>query len=194
LEKAAMRAFLAVVGPRVLRDHEQGAVAEYLWHALSMENADEADLVRIRGPKFYATAPGGDGLTVRSDGSLYVTLWEIKKHTGSHLRATIRDAYKQLAANAPRYLAEHAAAGQLADDPAEARVFATLVESWILGADHMKAGVAVATHQNPSRCFSTMGRHFTHLSGIDPCRALLVSLENFGRFARRVGEIVWTDL
>lgn len=194
LERTALHAFLTVVGPRVLPDHAQGTVAEYLWHAVSIEDDDEPELVRIRGPKFYATAPGGDGLTVRRDGGLIVTLWEIKKHTGSHLTSTIRDAYGQLSAHGARYLAEHASAGQLATDPEEARVFARLVESWIEGEEHMHAGVAVATPRNPKKCFSTMQNHFGHLRGRDPCRGLLISLEHFPAFTRRVGEIIWTGL
>ncbi|MCV0384730.1 MAG: hypothetical protein K5799_15010 [Erythrobacter sp.] len=161
---------------------------------MSIEDDVEPELVRIQGPKFYATAPGGDGLTVRRDDGFVVTLWEIKKHTGSHLTATIREAYSQLSAHAARYLAEYASVGQLATDPAEARVFARLVESWIAGEDHMKAGVAVSTPRNPRRCFSTMRNHFGHLNGVDPCRGLLISIDQFPAFARRVSEIAWTGL
>ena len=194
LEQEAIRAFLGPLGPTAPVDHRQSSVAEYLWHVLSTVDDSEPQLVRIHGPKFYATAPGGDGLTIRRDGDLVVTLWEIKKHTGSHLTNTIRDAYAQLSSGAPRYLAEQAAVSQITPDPEEARVMARLVESWLAGESHMQAGVAVVTDRSLHRCFSTMRRYFTHLQSGDPCQGLSASIEDYPQFAERVCEIAWTGL
>lgn len=193
-EREAIAAYLYPLRPSANAEHRQSCVAEYLWHVLNIEDSGEPDLVRIRKPKFYPTAPGGDGFTVRRDGGLTFTLWEIKKHVGNHLTTTIREAYEQLSRNAPRYLAEYSEAEQAVVDPDEARVFVNLVGDWLAGAPHMKAGVAVAASATPSRCFSTMQRHFSRLRGPDPCRGLLASIPQFDQFAQRVAEIVWTGL
>ena len=193
-ERDAMRAYLGQFAPTVDREHRESLVAEYLWHVLSIEDDAEPELVTIRGPKFHATAPGGDGLTVRRSGGLVFTLWEIKKHTGSHLSSVINGAYGQLSGSAAQYLAEYSATEQVTADPEMARLFATLVEAWLAGATHAHAGIAVATSQAPRRCFSTMRQHFGHLNGDDPCHGLLASIATFTAFANRVCEIVWTVL
>lgn len=193
-EKGAISAYLSGLDPGHDPEHLQASVGEYLWHALSIDDAAEPPLVRIEGPKFHATAPGGDGLVVRRDGQLFFTLWEIKKHTGNHLTRVIRDGYDQLSSNATRYLAEYSAVGQNITDPELARMYATLVESWLSGSAQAQAGIAVATSTAPAKCFSTMGRHFAHLSGGDPCRGLLAAVSGLPSFSHRIAEILWTGL
>jgi len=194
IERDALRAFLIPFAPTRPPDHRQGAVAEYLWHLLSLEDTGEPALVRISGPKMYATGPGGDGLTVRRDGDLVFTLWEIKKHTGTRLASVIRGACKQLSLNAAQYLTEHAATGQLSADPEEARLFARIVEAWVGGEPSARAGVAVTTTAPQERCFTRMHRHFPQLQGDHPCSGLLSVLDGFPRFTDRVAEIAWTGL
>jgi hypothetical protein len=193
-ERGAMTAYLAGLDPGHDPEHLQASVGEYLWHVVSLDDTDEPALIRIDGPKFYATAPGGDGLVVRRDGDLFFTLWEIKKHTGRHLTRVIRDGYDQLSTNATRYLAEYSAVGQTVTDPELARLYATLVGSWLSGAAHVRAGVAVATSTAPGRCFSTMGKHFSHLTGADPCRGLLTAVHDLPAFSTRVAAILWNGL
>ncbi len=193
-EKAALSAYLAGLDPGHDPEHLQASVGEYLWYACSVDDAVEPPLVRIEGPKFHATAPGGDGLVVRRDGQLFFTLWEIKKHTGSHLTRVVRDGYGQLSSNAARYLAEYSAVGQTVADPELARLYATLVESWLDGSTSAHAGVAVATSVAPDQCFSTMGKHFEHLGGTDPWHGLLAAVDGLPAFSRRVAEVLWTGL
>lgn len=193
-ERGAMSAYLAGLDPGHEPEHLQASVGEYLWHAISLDDTDEPPLVRIDGPKFYTTAPGGDGLVVRRDGDLVFTLWEIKKHTGAHLTRIIRDGYDQLSTNATRYLAEYSAVGQTIAEPELARFYATLVESWLSGAAHARAGISVATSTAPKKCFSTMGKHFSHLTGGDPCHGLLTAVHDLPAFSTRVAEILWTGL
>jgi hypothetical protein len=193
-EQDAMRAFLGQLSPATDREHRDSLVAEYLWHVLSIEDDAEPELVAIRGPKFHATAPGGDGLTVRRTDRLVFTLWEIKKHTGSHLPSVIGGAYDQLGAHAAQYLAEYSATEQVTTDAEMRSLFATLVQSWLAGESHANVGVAVVATHAPRRCFSTMRQHFAHLNGVDPCRGLLASIATFPDFANRVTEILWTGL
>ena len=194
IEADAVRAFLGPLNPAGDSEHLEAAVAEQLWHLLSVEDDDEPELVRIVGPKFLPTAPGYDGLTVRRDGTLVCTLWEIKKHAGGHLPGVIAGAYSQLAEHAPRYLAELSSTAQLCSDPDEARLFATLVTAWLAGEPHMRAGIAVAARSDLTRCFSNMKASFGHLTARDPCAGLLAVVSDIPAFARRVGEIAWTGL
>lgn len=193
-ERDALSAYLSGLDPAHDPEHLQASVGEYLWHACMVEDDIEPAVVRIEGPKFHATAPGGDGLVVRRGDHLFFTLWEIKKHTGSHLTRVIRDGYDQLSSNAPRYLAEYSAVGQDVADAEVARLYATLVESWINGSAEAHAGVAVATSDAPEQCFSTMGKHFAHLSGVEPWHGLLTAVHDLPVFSRRVAEILWTGL
>jgi len=193
-EKGVLSAYLSGLDPGHDPEHLQAAIGEYLWHACMVDDAVEPALVKIEGPKFYTTAPGGDGLVVRRDGQLFFTLWEIKKHTGRHLTRVIRDGYDQLSSNATRYLAEYSAVGQNAPDPELARLYSTLVESWLNGSSEAHAGVTVATSDAPGQCFSTMGKHFSQLGGVDPWHGLLVAVDDLPTFSRRVAEILWTGL
>lgn len=191
---AALRAFLAPFAPGTNEDHLQGTVAEYLWHAVSVADDSEGPLLRIIGPKLDPGSTGGDGLTVRGRGDPSFTLWEIKKHIGSSLSDVIARAGSQLADNAPRYLTQYASYAQLTNDPELARRFATIVEAWIEGLAHVRAGVAVTTHTSRDRCFQGLRRQFEHLTGTDPCSGLLVVLDDLPRFARRVAEVLWIGL
>jgi hypothetical protein len=190
----AVRDYLAPLSPAANSDHREGAVAEYLWHILSIQDDAEAELVRITSPKGYTTAPGGDGLTVRRDGELMFTIWEIKKHLGNNLSGIINGAYGQLSSKGGRYLTELSSVGQLSQDPEEARKFGRLVEAWYGGENYVRVGVAVACVTERRRCFSTMRDSFQHLNAADPCTGLLAVLSDLGTFATRVGQIAWTGL
>jgi hypothetical protein len=193
-EAQTLRAYLGPLRPAGNADHLQGAVAEVLWHVLNVEDDEALPLVHVVGPKFHPTAPGYDGLTVRRDGALVVTLWEIKKHVGTQLSNVLAGAYEQLSANAARYLAEVAATAQLAQDPDVASACARLPEAWLAGEPHMRAGVAVTSQQERRTCFRTMKANFGHLTAPDPCVGLLAVLSDIPSFARKVGEVAWTGL
>jgi hypothetical protein len=169
-------------------------VSEYLWHLLTISDPDEPPLVRITSPKMFTTAPGGDGLTVRREGSLFFTLWEIKKHIGNRLQAVLTDAYSQLSGKGARYLTELAVIGELSDDAEEAARFRTIVEDWQAGAEHMRAGIAVTTIADQDECFEGMREHFSELRGADPCSGLLGIVTDYTAFAMRVSEVTWTGL
>lgn len=194
IEAEALRAYLHPLDPSSDPDHLEGAVAEYLWHVLSIEDDDEPPLVRIDGPKVFLTAPGYDGLTVRRDEALVFTLWEIKKHTGANLSGVLSDAYRQLSLKAARYLTEVAATSQLIADQELAPLYARLVEAWIAGEPHLRAGVAVTAQAERAGCFHRMRESFGHLRAPDPCVGLLAVLSDIPSFARRVGEVAWTGL
>lgn len=190
----AVREFLSPFSPAANPDHLQGLVAEYLWHVLTLEDDSAPPLVWLASPKFLGTAPGPDGLSIRQDRELRFTLWEIKKHTGGRVSATVGQACGQLAANAMRYLAEYAAVGQTVDDPALAGLFGRLTLAWDAGDPTAQAGVAVTTSTPPTRCFSRMRSHFPNLTSPDPCHGLLSAIDSFPAFSVRVAEILWTGL
>jgi hypothetical protein len=193
-ERAAMTAFLAVIRPEISIEVLEAFVAEYLWHYLIANDPEEPSLIRVLGPKFHVTAPGGDGLVVRRGESLRSTLWEIKKHRGADLSGVINEAYGQLAGSATQYLAEYSAVEQLDDDPEVARLFARLVEAWINGESSARAGVSVAGSTAPKKCFTTMGKYFPQLVSEDSRHGLTAAIDPFPPFAERVREILWTGL
>ncbi len=115
-------------------DQVQGAIAEHLWYLLVTSEPTDGEFFRVHGPKFHATAPGGDGLVIYDGDAPAFRLWEIKKHaSASSVSRTVRDAYIQLQASAEKYLAHYSAAGQESDDPRWARVYAELIDHWVSG-------------------------------------------------------------
>jgi hypothetical protein len=193
-EREALIAFLSVVRPEVSTEHVEAFVAEYLWHYLVTKDTAESALVRVVGPKFHITAPGGDGLVVRRGESLRYTLWEIKKHRGADLTGAIREAYAQLTGSATQYLAEYSAVEQLDDDPELVRLLARLVEAWVDGEPAARAGVAVAGSTAPRKCFTTMGNYFAQLISDDSRHGVTAAVSAFPTFAQRVRELLWTGL
>jgi hypothetical protein len=193
-EGEALKAFLGVIRPGISPEHVEAFIAEYLWHYLVTHDVAEQALVRVVGPKFHVTAPGGDGLVVRRGESLRFTLWEIKKHSGTDLTGSVRDAYLQLSDGATQYLAEYSAVEQLNDDRDLARLFARLVEAWVDGEPVARAGVAVAGSTAPQKCFTTMGKYFAQLTSDDSRHGLTAAVAPFPTFALRVRELLWTGL
>ena len=193
-ERSAMSAFLDVIRTEISVEVLEAFVAEYLWHYLVTTDPAEPALVRVLGPKFHVTAPGGDGLVVRRDGMLRSTLWEIKKHRGTDLSGVINDAYAQLGASATQYLAEYSAVEQVDPDPELARLFARLVEAWITGEATARAGVSVAGSTAPRKSYTTMGKYFKQLVSDDSRHGLTIAIDPFPAFALRVRELLWTGL
>jgi hypothetical protein len=173
-------------------DLAAGVVAEHLW-SLIVRVHPESPLVHLHGPKFYATAPGADGLAIHRNGGYFYRLWEVKKHDGDNLTATVRNAYGQINTRALSYLLEIAAVGQLQGGPM-GRFYATLAKSWQKGSPAAKAGVSVATSVPPKVCFGGMRKSLGHLSGADSCFGLIIALGNLSAFTARVRQLAWTGL
>lgn len=176
-------------------DQVQGAVAEHLWYLLVTSEPTDGEFFRVHGPKFHATAPGGDGLVIYDGDTPSFRLWEIKKHASAgSVSRTVRDAYIQLRASAEKYLAHYSAAGQESDDPRWARVYAELIEHWVSADSRAGAGVAVATSIAPTKCFSTFPANFPKLPDKHCRNALVAGLDNLPSISALVRDLAWTGL
>jgi hypothetical protein len=183
-------------------EHARGWLAEYVWYQLSAELDDAPErLLRLEGPSFHATEPGGDGLAVwarGADGLLAFCLWEIKSHIGAAaISSTVGRAYRQLGTRATEYLAKLTSIEAVARvDPALDELYAGLVDLWVDRSDRAGAGVAVATHAHlaPARCFSTMERHFPGRTSPGQLQGLIAAIGDFANFTRDVRERVWMPL
>ena len=161
-------------------------------HVLSPLTASSFEFM---GPKFHATAPGGDGLVIYDGDAPAFRLWEIKKHaSASSVSRTVRDAYIQLQASAEKYLAHYSAAGQESDDPRWARVYAELIDHWVSGTSRAGAGVAVATSIAPAQCFSTFPTNFPRFPDKHCRNALVAGLDNLPATSDLVRDLAWTGL
>ena len=182
-------------------DHAEGYVAEIAWRMLTHEEqGDERSIAHLAVPDPDVTAPGGDGFVIyrgRARAELAFRLWEIKKRDGDgSVSATIRAAYKQLNANAERYLAKITGQTEAPDlDPDVLDLLAELVPAWKRSDDRAGAGVAVAANAQglPVRAFTTMHEHFPAFTAgrIEGC---LLGLGSLRDFALHVRKLLWTGL
>ncbi len=184
-------------------EHSRGWVAQFIWFRLAaeMHTHPERVLLSLEGPNFHATEPGGDGLAIwrrTQDNVLTFCLWEIKSHVGvAPMSNAVSRAYKQLDARATEYLAKFTAIQTVArDDPQIDDLCANLVDLWINNSFQSGAGVGVATHAPlaPSRCFSTMHKHFPALSSPGQLEGVVAAIADFGVFTRNVRERIWIAL
>lgn len=183
-------------------EHARGWLAEYVWYQLSAELDDVPErLIRLEGPSFHATEPGGDGLAVWArvaDGLLAFCIWEIKSHIGAAgISSTVGRAYRQIGTRATEYLAKLTGIEAVARaDPALDELYAGLVDLWVDCSDRAGAGVAVVTHAHlaPARCFSTMYHHFPGRTSPGQLQGLVAAIGDFATFTRDVRERVWTPL
>jgi hypothetical protein len=175
-------------------DHAEGVVAEYLWRLAEEEFGEDGDLVDILGPKFFATAPGGDGLVIRKEGAYSFRLWEVKKLSFGTVSGTVSRAMKQLADRGLEYLAKYSAAGQYAPNNDLAIMYATLADRWLDGHASAGAGVAVVTSVAPRNAFTRFAQHLPAL--FDPAgrRGLAAGLGDLPEFTRQVRSRIWTGL
>lgn len=183
-------------------EHLRGWIAEYVWFRLVSETPGppERSLRRVEGPSFHATEPGGDGLAVwRQNGEdgLRFCLWEIKNYSGTgSISPTVRGAYEQLGIRALEYLAKLTSIEAASDDAEVAPLYAALVDLWVDKDPRCGVGVAVSTHHErvPSRCFSTMGKHFPGFASDWQREGLVTGLGEFAEFCRDVRSRVWKAL
>ncbi len=181
-------------------DHLIGHVAEWLWflHALGTQYATRS-IALVDPPKFNVTEPGADGFIVFSDtttGETSFRLWEIKQHVGtSAISNTVGDAYRQLATNAARYLAQLTSIHSAQTGPV-GELCKQLVDFWVDCNDRAGAGVGVASATTPAprTCFSTMGKHFPGFAEAGQLEGLLVTIENVAGLAHDVRGYLWTVL
>jgi hypothetical protein len=189
-------------GPEVEHDERaEGAVSEFLWYELLRHRPEEGrKLVRIDGPGFAVTDPGGDGLVVyRTEaGTLAFRLWEIKKHTGdSPVSATVGTAHRQLNLRALSYLGRYTeVSAQIADDPELQLFYTTLVDQWQNQDPSTGAGVAIATScsGNESDCFTGLPDRFPHLKDEERLEGLLSAIGDYSAFVVLVKDEVWSGL
>lgn len=183
-------------------DHAQGYVAEVAWRMLAKEEqSSDRSIVHLERPDSDVTAPGADGFViyrVNPTQQLAFRLWEIKKRDGSgSISASIRNAYRQLDANAERYLAKLTAQSDVPDtDPELVAFLGDLVLAWKRADPSAGAGIAVASDaaRLPGRAFTTMHKHFPALvaaGGIEGCLVGLGSLREFSLFVRT---LLWSGL
>ena len=181
--------------------HMCGWIAELLWYRITLDLDLPQRLVRhIEGPDFHATSPGGDGLVVwqNPDGGLVFHLWEIKNYVGQgSISSTVRDAYEQLTERATEYLAKMTAiatAAGIDDDLVD--ILGNLVALWADDDERCGAGVSVTTHADalPSKCFTTMHKHFPGKQIPGQLEGLVTAVANFEHFAVDVRSRVWRAL
>lgn len=175
-------------------DHAEGVVAEYVWRLAEEEFAEDGVLVDVFGPKFFATAPGGDGLVIRRNHPYSFRLWEVKKKSTGAVSGTVTRAMRQLAERGLEYLAKYSVIGQYALDPDLAVLYATLADRWLDGRPDAGAGVAVVTSKAPLTGFTRFAHHLPTL--FDPIgrRGLAAGLGDLPEFAQQVRSRIWTGL
>ncbi|MDP8929512.1 MAG: hypothetical protein M3O70_13315 [Actinomycetota bacterium] len=182
-------------------ERAEGAISEFLWYELISHRPEVGrKIVRIEGPGFAVTDPGGDGLVVyRSDaGLLAFRLWEIKKHNGKGaVTQTVGNAHRQLNTRALSYLARYTAVSeQLSNDPDLQTFYATLVDKWQNEDAAVGAGVAVATSCNGDEadCFGGLPNRFPHLKNGDRLEGMLNAIGDYSAFVKKVKDEVWSGL
>lgn len=196
--EALIQPAFGLPGAPGVTDHVEGLVAEHIWYELTTENGAVDGVVLVTEPGFRATSPGGDGLVIhRANGAFSYRLWELKKAaSGNHVSATTSTAYKQLDANAAKYLAQYTAFGQHSPDAALAHFFSTLVDQWLLRAPTAAAGIAVHTSRPglPKRCFTTFGTRFPDFTHPVRLRGVITAVDDFSLLVSLVQGAVWSGL
>jgi hypothetical protein len=185
-------------------DHLQGLVAELFWNRLVRERSTSRDgrrLVHAHSVKPDPLEPGGDGLVLyeNRDGVLVFRLWEIKKHeTSSRVSATINRASKQLSSRGHEYLAKLAAPETVAQGGKIGDLYADMIELWLDRSRRAGVGISVGTskeHGNVQpRSFGSLKAAFPDFDQVGQTEAIVVAIPEFGSFAKRVREIVWSGL
>ena len=177
--------------------HVEGLVAEHIWHLLTNENTLAfGPPVRVDGPGWSVTDPGGDGLAVyRRDDILVFRLWESKAHTGSGpVREVVNGACQQVDDKALRYLARYSKVGQSLPDPELQQFYGHLPEMWRTAAREAGGGISVSTAsaaiEDSFQGFPAYWR-FTH---DDQRQGLVVTIDDYADFARLVREHLWKGL
>lgn len=177
--------------------HLEGLVAEHIWHLLTKENTLAfGPPVRVDGPGWSVTDPGGDGLAIyRREDVLVFRLWESKAHTGGQpVHEVVNGACQQVALNALRYLARYSKVGQSLADPELQEFYGRLPEMWRIAAREAGGGISVSTTSAAIQdSFEPLPAHwrFTH---DDQRQGLVVTIDGYADFAKLVREHLWKGL
>jgi len=198
-DRAIAMPFLDVYGdpasPPSTTDHLEGHVNEWLWYLLTGELATR-NVAVIEPPSFQVTAPGGDGFVIyrRPDTVLMFRLWELKKHVGSRVAATINLAYTQLAARATKYLAQLTPTMAVQDQDIR-DLYGQLVELWVDADERAGAGVGVsAVEATPRPPFRKMGSKFPEFTSAGQLEGLFCAIADYRGLASEVRRMVWSAL
>jgi hypothetical protein len=177
--------------------HLEGFVAEHIWHLLTLENALAFGApVRVDGPDWSVTDSGGDGLAIhRVNGTLVFRLWESKAHTADGtVRDVVNGACRQVDSHALRYLARFSKVGQSLADPELQRFYGSLLELWRGAARQAGVGISVATKSDATAdCFGNYPSYWTFAHD-DQRQGLVVTIEDYAAFAKRVRQVLWKGL
>ena len=199
---ACMSAFLASESIGTPADpapgvHLEGFVAEHIWHLLTLEQTiSVASLVRVDGPDWSVTDSGGDGLAIYQSGNAFwFRLWESKAHTGAGtVKDVVNGACRQLDSRALRYLARFSKVGQGLVDTSLQSFYGMLPELWRKQAPEAGGGVSVATASAAiAGCFANLGSYWG-FANADQRQGLVVVVDDFAGFAKRVRDHLWKGL
>lgn len=196
-EARAVRAFLGRgfgtrtrLGPA---DHQQGLVAEHLWHMLQAECPTDVPIDYISPPHFDPTAPGADAIVLFGGTDPSFRLWELKK-AGLGYSSTLAQAYRQLSDKGDVYVAQITAVANESENLALRSVSGKLLGWWTDGTNQANAGVGVTSPAAPAHCFSTMRDRVIFLGRTGAHAGTFISVPDFPAFCDRVREVLWTGL
>jgi hypothetical protein len=179
-------------------DHLEGFVAEHIWHALAVEGATGfVTPLRVDGPDWSVTDSGGDGLSVHRVGeTLVFRLWESKAHASAgDVRDVVNGACRQLTSHALRYLARFSLVGQSLPDDELKLFYGQLVEHWRNASEMSGGGVSVTTTSSAANVDSFGNFHnYWDFADQEQRQGLLVVIDDFSNFAKRVREHLWKGL
>jgi hypothetical protein len=178
-------------------EHQQGFVAQFVWHAIVDEEVHTGSRLWMKPPPFRVIDHGGDGFVIhrRPNHELAFCLWEIKKSVGDFSK-TLQKAYGQLDEQAEKYLAELTSIHDKAHSHELADFCSRLIEYWLDGAPQAGAGIGVITNSLlvPGKLFPSLGTRFPKVATPERLHGFVAATEDFVEFTRAVRGIVWSGL
>jgi hypothetical protein len=181
-------------------EHTQGAVAEFLWFLLFDKQDDVPyERVRLEGPDFRPTSPGGDGLGVYKDdkGLYFFKLWEIKKHAAKNSpRDKVTSAALQLDRKAISYLAQYSQVlSRQESDPSLALFYAELTRHWIDKTPSAGAGLSVSSKTDfPEGSFEALSTRFSDIAGKHRLTGVSLYIDNYVNLVEGIKKAVLEGL
>jgi hypothetical protein len=178
-------------------DHQQGFIAQYLWHALVDEQVHLGPRHWIKEPPFRVIDHGGDGFVMyhNANGDLAFRMWEIKK-CDANFSATLQTAYEQLNKQALKYLAEWTAIEDKSFRQQERQLCSELIELWIDKSIRAGAGIGVITSTPlmPTRLYESLENQFPGIATPTQLHGLAVATQDYVQFTEAVLQTIWNGL
>lgn len=181
-------------------EHTQGAIAEFLWFLLYDKQDDiPYERIRLEGPDFRPTSPGGDGLGIYKDdkGLYFFKLWEIKKHTAkSTPRDKVTSAALQLDKFAVSYLSQYSQVlSRQESDPELALFYADLPRHWIDKTESAGAGLSVSSKTDfPEGSFEALSNRFSGIAGDHRLTGMSLYINDYIGLVEEVKKVIWEGL